>query len=326
MRSVGAAGHAHGPQPIAFGSGGVTLRGLLYRPEPAIATGAAVVMAHGFSATITMAADRYAEVFASAGLTVVLYDHRGFGVSDGDPRFEINPWVQARGYRDALTFAAGIPGVDPSRVALWGDSLSGAEAFVVAGVDERAAAVVAQVPATGAAPPPADQDGRLYDALRQTLLAGDVTDAPCDVDGPLPVVSSDQLNAPSLLTPIQAYRWFIDYGGRFASRWENRAIRVTPQTPAPFHAGIAAPHVHCPALVQIAPDDEMLGADPAIARAVAHAIAGPTEIVDIEGGHFGLLYHPSPTFDTVSRDQVAFLLRTLTGTAHLSPAALDEET
>lgn len=304
---------AYRAQPIAFDSGGVTLRGVLYRPEPTVATGAAVVMAHGFSATITMVADRYAEVFAGAGLTVVLYDHRGFGISDGNPRCEINPWIQARGYRDALTFVAGIGGVDASRVALWGDSLSGAEALVVAGVDERVAAVVTQVPATGSVPAPDDEDGRLYDALRSTLLDGDDSAVHGDVEGPLPVVSSDQLNAPSLLTPIQAYRWFIDYGGRFGTGWQNRATRVSAHTPAPFHAGIAAPRVHCPTLVQIAPDDEMPAADPEIARAVARAISGPTEIVEIDGGHFGLLYHPSPRFDVVSRHQRSFLLDALSG-------------
>jgi hypothetical protein len=53
------------------------------------------------------------------------------------------------------------------------------------------------------------------------------------------------MNAPSLLTPIQAYRWFIEHGGRFGTGWENRATRVTPATPAPFHAGLAAPHIGC---------------------------------------------------------------------------------
>lgn len=76
----------HPPERVAFESGSVMLRGLLYRREPLVATGAVVVMAHGFSATITMVSDRYAEVFAAAGFTVVLYDHRGFGRSEGEPR------------------------------------------------------------------------------------------------------------------------------------------------------------------------------------------------------------------------------------------------
>lgn len=57
-----------------------------------------MIMAHGFSATINgMTADRYAEVFHNTGFAVLLYDHRNFGISDGDPRQQINPWIQARG-------------------------------------------------------------------------------------------------------------------------------------------------------------------------------------------------------------------------------------
>ena len=50
-------------------------------------------MAHGTSATFRMVAIEYARVFARAGLAALIYDHRNFGISDGAPRFEINPWT-----------------------------------------------------------------------------------------------------------------------------------------------------------------------------------------------------------------------------------------
>ena len=296
-------------ETVSFESDGATLRGRLYRPSAA--SSAAVVMAHGFSATITMTADRYAEAFHAAGLAVLLYDHRNFGASGGQPRQQINPWLQARGYRDAIAFAQSHPAIDADRVAIWGDSLSGAVALVVAGVDSRVAAVVAQVPATGREPAPSDPDGTLYQALRDTLADGDIGGAPDQVEGPLPVVSPDQIHAPSLLTPIQAYRWFIDHGGRFGTGWENHATRVTPETPAPFHAGIVAARIRCPLFMQIAPADEMPGANPAVARSVFDAVPVPKELQEIDGGHFGLLYHPSAWFDAASAAQREFLARTL---------------
>lgn len=299
-------------EAVEFRSEGAVLRGRFYRPLDSQGVAPIVVMAHGFSATITMTTDRYAEVFSSAGLGVLLYDHRNFGASGGEPRYEINPWVQARGYRDAMTFGAALPGVDGARVALWGDSFSGAVVLVVAGVDERVAAVVAQVPATGSQMVPPDPDGRLYEALRHTLQDGDISGGPDETVGPLPVVSADQIHAPSLLHPIQAYRWFVEYGGRFGTGWDNRATRVTPRTPAPFHAALVAPHIRCPILMQISPVDEMAGANPAVARAVCVATRGPKELMEIDGGHFGLLHHPSPWFDEASGAQRAFLLRTLT--------------
>ena len=218
-----------------FPSEGTTLRGRLHLP----ATGgphACVVMAHGTSATIGMVTDRYAEVFHGGGLAVLLYDHHGFGASGGEPRQEINPWIQARGYRDALTWLCAHPAIDRSRIALWGDSYSAGHALIVGAVDPRPAAIVAQVPALGPAPPPPDPAGELFAALAATLEGGDVRGTPETTTGPLPVVSSDQLGSPSLLTPVSAFRWFIEYGGRHGTGWENRATRAIPPTPAPYHA------------------------------------------------------------------------------------------
>ena len=178
-------------------------------------------------------------------------------------------------------------------------------------VDPRPAAVVAQVPALGAAPPPPDPAGELFAALAATLEDGDVRGTPETTTGPLPVVSPDQLGAPSLLTPVSAFRWFIEYGGRHGTGWQNRATRAIPPTPAPYHAGLATPHLRVPLLALIAPEDEMAHAAPAVARAAAAAAAGEVEIVEVEGGHFGLLWHPGPLFDQAVAIQRDFLLRVL---------------
>lgn len=295
---------------LEFPSQGAVLRGRLYRPAVAgpVPT---VVMAHGTSGTITMTADRYAEVFQAGGLAVFLYDHRNFGASGGEPRQQINPWVQARGYRDAMTFLESVPDIDQGSIAIWGDSYSAAEAIVVGAVDERSAAVVAQIPAMGPQLPPADPDGSGFAALREAMDAGEVEAAEGDLTPPLPVVSADQLNAPSLLPPIQAFRWFIEYGGRHGSGWENRVTRVSPESLGPFQAGIAAPHLRCPLLMMIAPDDEMPGARPEVSRAAFESVPGPKELVEIDGGHFGLLYFPSELFDQASTLQAEFLARML---------------
>lgn len=270
-----------------------------------------VVMAPGTSATITMTADRYAEVFQAAGFAVLLYDHRNFGASGGEPRYEINPWVQARGYSDAITFLESVPGVDLGAVALWGDSYSAAQVIVVGAVDDRPAAAVAQVPAVGRELPPPDSDDSSFAALCDTLRRGSIDGAPEDTTGPLPVVSADQLTTLSLLQPIQAFRWFIEYGGRHGTDWENRVTRVVPPTPAPFHAGIAAPHLHCPLLMIIATEDEMPGSKPEVALAAFDSVPGPKQLAEIAGGHFGLLHHPSELFDHASDAQSDFLARCL---------------
>ncbi len=103
-------------------------------------------MAHGFSAVKEMYLDRFAEVFAAAGLNVLVFDNRCFGASDGEPRQEIDPWAQVRDYRHAITYLHTLPEVDPGRIGIWGSSYSGGHVLVVAAIDRRVKAVVSQVP------------------------------------------------------------------------------------------------------------------------------------------------------------------------------------
>lgn len=296
---------------VEFPSQGSVLRGRLFVPDIA-APAPVVVMAHGFSATIDgMVADRYAAVFRKAGIAALLFDHLGFGRSGGEPRQEINAWLQVRGYLDALDTLPALPEVDPTRAAIWGDSMSGAVALVAAALDERVCAVLVQVPACGDDPPPHDSDGSLLASMRATLDGGNLRADPAAVIGPMAVVSADQLTAPSHLQPITAFRWFIDHGGLPGSRWQNRATWVPPEAIGPYEPVVAASHVSVPSLFVIAKDDEMEGANPAIARLAYERLAGPRELLEVDGGHFGLLYHPSDLFDLASGAQRDFLVRRL---------------
>jgi uncharacterized protein len=291
---------------VEFGSEGADLNGWIYKPDSR-PPWPLVVMAHGFSATRHMTADKYAEVLRESGLAVLLYDHRGFGDSGGEPRLQINPWIQAREYRDAVSYGRNLEGVDASRVAIWGDSLSGGVALAVAAIDGRIAALVVQVPAIGREPPPADPDGSLYRALEETILSGIVEPSEEEVQGPLPVVSDDQVRRPSALQPLTAYRWFIEYGGRLGSGWVNDVTRAQPNTPVGWHPGLCARYVSCPSLFLVAPQDEMSASTPAVAREAYDKLVGPKEWMEIDGGHFGLLYFPSEEFEQASSAQVRFL-------------------
>jgi uncharacterized protein len=267
-------------------------------------------MAHGTSATIPMGADRYAESLVEGGLAVLLYDHRGFGISGGEPRQVLNPWAQARGLIDAIAFAERCDEVDASRIGLWGVSFGGGMSIVVAACDHRPRALVAQVPAFGPELPPSDENGALFETMRSTLATGDIWREPLTKTGPLPVVAADQLNGRSLFSQLTAFRWFMEYGGRHGSHWHNEITRVLPSTPVPYHAGLCAPHVAIPALWIIATDDEMPGSNPLVSRAAFEASRGRKELTTIEGGHFSALY-PGAIFEQVSRLEREFLVREL---------------
>ena len=298
---------------VEFASEGTTLRGRLYSWDEASRPRPLVIMSHGFSATISgMVADRFADAFHEAGFAVLLYDHRSFGLSDGNPRCDIDPFAQAREFRHALDFAAALPGIDPARMAFWGDSLSGGAAIAAAAVDSRVAAVVVQVPACGSETPPPDVDGKLFNTgcvpyLADTQPAGSAVRR----RGPMPVVSFDQAGTPSHLTPLTAYRWFIEYGGRYGTGWSNQATMSLPDAPASWQPVLCAPHVQAPALFVVARDDEMPGASTDVAMEAFERTRSRKELCEIDGGHFGLLHHPGFLFDLACRAETRFLIHHL---------------
>ena len=119
---------------IEFESQDAILRGRLYLPENKSEKSPVIIMAHGFTTTINgMTADKYAEKYREAGYAVLLYDHRNLGISDGEPRRDVNFWVQSRGYIDCIDFAITQAEIDASKIVVWGASMSAQEAFLVGG-------------------------------------------------------------------------------------------------------------------------------------------------------------------------------------------------
>jgi fermentation-respiration switch protein FrsA (DUF1100 family) len=127
------------------GEGDVTLRGWLFQPDGA-GPHPAITMAHGFAGVKEHGLERFARLFADAGFVVLVHDHRGFGASDGAPRFDIDPWVQIADWRRAISFLESLPSVDAERIGLWGSSYAGGHALVLGATDRRLHAVVSQVP------------------------------------------------------------------------------------------------------------------------------------------------------------------------------------
>ena len=297
---------------VEFASEGATLRGRLYLHQHVSRQPPVVIMTHGFSATINgMVSDKYAEVFHKAGFAVLLYDHRNLGISDGEPRQEINNWIQARGYRDAIDFVCSLACVDKTKIAIWGDSASAGEVIMVGAIDDRVRAIIAQVPACGDEPPPDDPQGKLFESIKETFLHGDVQGTPETAIRPLPVVSFDQMSVPSLLTPLSAFHWFIEYGARYGTNWKNHATFVDPMTPVPYQPGLCAAHLKAPIQMIVAIEDEMPGASYNISRMVFDRAPQSKELVEMGGGHFGLLYYPGEFFDQASNAQREFLIQHL---------------
>ena len=131
---------------VEFGvEGNVTLRGWLFVPDMP-GPRPAITMAHGYGGIREHGLDRFARVFADAGFVVLVHDHRGFGASDGRPRFNVDPWRQIADWRYAISYLESHPAVDADRIGLWGTSYAGGHALVLGATDRRLKTVVAQVP------------------------------------------------------------------------------------------------------------------------------------------------------------------------------------
>jgi dipeptidyl aminopeptidase/acylaminoacyl peptidase len=145
-----AAAGPDGPSRVTFSSGGEACVGHLRLPSGAQAPVPCVVLATGFSGTQdTPSLLAAADAFVEAGFGSLRFDYRHFGERGGQPRQLIVIEEQLADIAAAVGFARSHPGIDPSRVALWGASLGGGHVVVAASRDPRIAAVVAQSPFNG---------------------------------------------------------------------------------------------------------------------------------------------------------------------------------
>ena len=293
---------------IGFNAEGTTLRGWFYRPDDADKPCPAVVMAHGFSAVKEMYLDRYAEVFAAAGLAVLVFDHRGFGASDGTPRQEIDPVAQIRDYRHALSFAATRADVDAQRLGVWGTSYSGGHALVVGAIDRRVKCVVAQAPLISGW-------RNVQRLVRADLLAP--LRAMCDADRAarfngvapalLPVVSADPL-APCALPTLDAWPWFSATAAARAPAWRNELTLRSFEMLMEYEPGATIErNSPTPLLMIVAKQDHVTVADEALA-AYERALQ-PKQLVLLAGGHFDAYVNEFDAASAAARDWLCEHLR-----------------
>jgi len=265
-------------------------------------------MAHGFSAVKEMYLDAFAEVFAGAGLNALVFDNRGFGASDGEPRQEIDPWQQVRDYRHAITYAGTLDEVDATRIGVWGSSYSGGHVLVLGAIDRRIKAVTAQVPLVSGSANIAElvrADFRagfrdMFDADRAARFAGD---APAMV----PVVDEDPL-APSALPTPDSWTWFTETGKTRAPSWRNEVTLRTVEMRGEYEPGTYIGRISpTPLLMVVAREDHLTPAHLAI-DAYERA-REPKKLVILPGGHFDAYVDG---FDGASVAERDFLVEQLT--------------
>jgi pimeloyl-ACP methyl ester carboxylesterase len=270
--------------------------------------GACVVMAGGFGVTKEPGTDPFAKRFHQAGFSVLAFDHRGVGESDGSPRQVASVRNPLTDGRAAFAAAQRLPEVDPERVALWGFSTAGGHVVRVAAGRPEVAAVIAQTPNVDG--PRAAMGAARYQSppAMVRLLATGLLDTVGGLFGAAPrlVPLSGEPGTVALLTTPDGVKSDIalNPGNRYPEWRQEMAARSMLSLPA-YRPVRYAGRVQCPLLVVAADEDRAALAGPGhdVARRAPYG-----ELLRIAGDHYAPFME---AHEEVVAAEVAFLQRHL---------------
>jgi uncharacterized protein len=152
---------------VTIWSEGSRLSAELIRPAEISGPRPAILLCHGWGGLKEHLAERYAVPFARAGYVCLVFDYRGWGMSDGrmipaktEPmltesgerevrvrvvREVVDPLDQIADIRAAIAYLLSEVGVDQNRLGIWGSSYGASHVVFTAGTEDRIKAVVAQI-------------------------------------------------------------------------------------------------------------------------------------------------------------------------------------
>lgn len=279
---------------LTFVAGGDSCAAWLYPAAGGAAAAPAVVMAHGLSGTRRDRLGAFAERFAAAGFVALVFDHRGFGDSGGEPDL-FDPVRQLEDWRAAIALARSLPEVDGARIATFGSSMGGGNALAAAAEDPQVAAAISQVPFLDIV----KQAHRSSPRVTARMLAAAAQGRH------LPAVG--QPNEPALINAPggeEGWRRVVAIGED--SRWRNR-VSSRWLLGRPFRPVRHAAKLHCPWLVCVGEADRVAKPGPAIAAARR---APKGELRTYPGvDHFDV--YDGPAHEALVADQLDFLGRHL---------------
>ena len=255
----------------------ITLRGWLYSPKNKPAPG--IIMTHGFSALKEHYLAQFAEVFVKAGMFVLVYDHRNFGESEGSSPLEVDPELQVRDMRNAITFLQKTRGVNREKIGLWGSSLSAGHIITLAAKDKRVKAAVLQVPYVcghhaylkAKQPDVWEIIQKKYERDRQKRVEGSPP--------AMTVVATQNPLKAAIMTQPEAFEFFTS-----VPHWQNQVTLKSLENVGNYSPIEVIDQVSIPLLFIIAADDSICPAK--LAFQAYEKANHPKEYLVISGEHF----------------------------------------
>lgn len=132
-----------GKNPITFKSQGLDLAAHLYTPEGFDPNGSypAIVFSPAFNQVKEQTGAVYGPLLAERGYITIVFDHIGYGDSEGEIRNNENAFVKIESIRDAISFMGTLPFVDHDNLFGLGVCASGGYMALVATTDKRLKAI-----------------------------------------------------------------------------------------------------------------------------------------------------------------------------------------
>lgn len=288
----------------------------LYRPAGPAAP--VILMAPGLCGTKEGPLERFAEGFADAGYAVLAFDFRSFGGSEGCLRHCIDLRAHVADYAACIAHvrAGRVPGIDPSRVVLWGTSFSGASATCAAAADP-VDAVILHVPYLGRA---GNQPGLVqmigYIVLAFGEIAGNAIAGVIGVKLPPAYITAycrpgERAFAPSRdcisrHTETSPHPFWKTVPTAYRGGWRNLMLVRDLQHLDAIDPEAALKDIRCPVLVVAAREDDMIAIGDT--RQIVSRAAS-VRMVEIDAGHFDP--YVDPHFAPNLATQVDFLMEAL---------------
>jgi len=294
---------------VAFNSEGSSLKGYLYIPQeyqegerlPALLVGGS------WTTVKEQMAGLYARKLARKGFVTLVFDHRGYGESEGEPRNYESPSQKIKDFKNAISFLQSLSIADDERIGALGVCASAGYLAHVAAADERLKAFVT----VAAWLHESETVLAVYggeEGVQMRIVAGTAARKKFEETGEV-----DYVPAYSTTDPAAAMYGDFDYYGSptrgAIPEWDNRfAVMSWPEW-LKFNPVLVAEQIKIPTLI-IHSDGSAL---PQGARRFFENLKGPKALYWTEGTHFDFydqeayvdeaVYHAAVHFDKYLRSK-----------------------
>jgi uncharacterized protein len=298
---------------VRFDSDGLWLAGHLYRP-PGAGTAdrtAAIAMCGPSSSVKEQTLPHYAERFSDAGYTVLTFDPRTYGESEGEPRCYYDPAQIVGDYANAVSHLVERDDVDRGRIAIVGVCMGGGYAVSTAARDKRVAAVASVAGGFdigGTFLANLGTDGfagfmrQINDLVTREYETGEVQY--------IPAIAPDLSGGLAFMPNPEAFSYYSRTSRSDAPTWENRVAAKSLPAYFAYNAVADAPLVApAPLLVLHGTVDMFLW--PEFAQRVYDAASGDKEIAWFETHNHIEFYDQDPFVSEAVGNVLSWLDRVL---------------